>query len=55
MIGVICENSFGFSKRGKCWNCGEVHNKEIIIGDVKYIKLCDKCYMELKKRMKAID
>lgn len=54
MIGVICAQSFGFSKRGKCWSCGGVHTKEIIIDD-KYIKLCDECYKELKERMKAFD
>ena len=31
MIGIICEQSFGFSKRGKCCNCGNKHTKEIII------------------------
>ena len=54
MIGVICEKSFGFSAKGKCWSCGGKHNKEIIIGD-KYIKLCDECYKELQKRMKAFN
>lgn len=55
MIGVICTESFGFSKRGKCWGCGEKHTKEIVIGCDKYIKLCDECYKELKERMKAFD
>ena len=55
MIGVICEQSFGFSKRGKCCNCGCIHTKEIVImGEQdKYIKLCDKCYKELKEAIKS--
>ena len=55
MIGVICEQSFGFSKRGKCCNCGSKHTKEIVImGEYdKYIKLCDECYKELKERIKS--
>lgn len=55
MIGVITEKSIGFSKRGKCCYCGGVHTKEIVImGEQdKYIKLCDKCYRELKEKMKA--
>lgn len=55
MIGVICEQSFGFSKRGKCCSCGSTHTKEIVIGYDKYIKLCDKCYKELKESMRAFD
>jgi NAD-dependent SIR2 family protein deacetylase len=55
MIGVICEQSFGFSKRGKCCNCGRKHNKEIaIVGEQdKYIKLCNECYKELKETIKS--
>lgn len=59
MIGVICTESIGFSKRGKCHGCGGKHTKEIVIGISfgydKYIKLCDECYKELKERMKAFD
>ena len=59
MIGVICEESIGFSKRGKCHGCGGKHTKEVVIGIGfgfdKYIKLCDECYKELKERMKAFD
>ena len=53
MIGVICEQSIGFSKRGKCCNCGRKHTKEICIDGERalYIKLCDECYKELKERM----
>lgn len=56
MIGVITEKSLGFSKRGKCCNCGGIHTKEIVImGEQdKYIKLCDKCLAELKERMKGV-
>lgn len=56
MIGVITENSLGFSKRGKCCNCGGIHTKEIVImGEQdKYIKFCDKCLAELKERMKGV-
>ncbi len=56
MIGVITEKSLGFSKRGKCCNCGNKHTKEIVImGEQdKYIKLCDKCLKELKQRMEGI-
>ena len=55
MIGIIGKESIGFSKRGKCWNCGGTHTKEIVImGDRDvYIKLCDECYKELKERMKS--
>ena len=55
MIGVICEQSFGFSKRGKCCNCGGKHTKEICINGERelYKKLCDECYKELKERIKA--
>lgn len=58
MIGVIDKESFGFSKRGCCWACGQKHTKEIAIsGNVtdKYIKLCDECYKELKDRIRAFD
>ena len=57
MIEVIGKDTFGFSKRGKCWNCGGVHTKEIVImGDRDvYIKLCDECYKELKERIKTFD
>lgn len=53
MIGVIDEKSIGFSKRGKCCCCGNTHTKELVlIGEQeKYIKLCDKCFDELKKSM----
>lgn len=55
MIGIICEQSFGFSKRGKCCNCGNKHTKEIIImgEQERFIKLCDECYKELKERIKS--
>lgn len=55
MIGVICEGSLGFSKRGNCCNCGCKHTKEIVImgKQDKYIKLCDECYKELKDRIKS--
>ena len=57
MIGVICKESFGFSKRGKCWNCGNKHTKEVCINGERevYIKLCDECYKELKERIKAYE
>jgi len=57
MIGIINKYSIGFSKRGKCCGCGGVHTKEIVImGEQdKYIKLCDKCYKELKERIKNFD
>lgn len=53
MIGAINKESIGFSKRGKCCHCGDVHTKEIVIvgEQEKYIKLCDKCFEELKKSM----
>lgn len=54
MIGVICEQSFGFSKRGNCCNCGRKHTKEVVITgkQIKYIKLCDECCKELKNTIK---
>lgn len=53
MIGVISKESLGFSSRGKCCCCGDTHTKEIIIigEQEKYIKLCSKCFEELKKSM----
>lgn len=53
MIGAISKESIGFSKRGKCCHCGDVHTKEVVIvgEQEKYIKLCDKCFEELKQSM----
>lgn len=53
MIGTISKESIGFSKRGKCCHCGDAHTKEIVIvgEQEKYIKLCDKCFKELKNSM----
>ena len=55
MIGILNEQSFGFSKKGKCHGCGSKHTKEIMIREDRYIKLCDKCYEDLKEKIKVFD
>lgn len=55
MIGILDEQSLGFSKKGKCHGCGCTHTKEIMIREDRFIKLCDKCYKELKEKMEKID
>lgn len=53
MIRIIMEGEFGFSKKGKCFHCGDIHTVEIGILDEqeKYIKLCKKCFEKLKNNI----